>query len=200
MKLSVRIPLLIGVVVFVTSASLGLLALRLSSKELSESVHETVKAENDANAKLMSALLNWELGILYEIANRPRIRTLDWTIVHNDLSTEVSRIKAQQMALVLPDGAYTSVVNTTTNNVVDRPYFKKAMAGQNNIDIVVSRATGKPVIVMAVPIFQSNEKGAPVIGILMAEKDGVDFLTDIMLANLNKTMPSGYCYIMDVSF
>jgi len=200
MKLSVRIPLLIGVVVFVTSASLGLLALRLSSKELTESVRETVKAENDANAKLMSTLLNWELGILYEIANRPSTRTLDWATVYVNLLPEVSRINAQQMALVLPDGRYTSIINTTTNNVVDRPYFKKAMTGQNNIDIVVSRATGKPVIVMAVPIFQSNEKGAPVIGVLMAEMDGVDYLTDIMLANLKNSMPSGYCYIMDVSF
>jgi len=200
MKLSLRIPLLIGVVVFITSASLGLLALQLSSKELTESVRETVKAENDANAKLMSTLLNWELGILYEIANRPSTRTLDWATVYVDLLHEVPRINAQQMALVLADGKYTSVINTTNNNVFDRGYFKKAMAGQNNIDIVVSRATGKPVIVMAVPIFQSSEKGAPVIGILMAEKDGVDYLTDIMLTNLKNSMPSGYCYIMDVSF
>jgi methyl-accepting chemotaxis protein len=199
MKLSVRIPLLIGVVVFVTSASLGLLALRLSSQELSVSVHETEEAENNANARLMSTLLSWELGILYEIANRPSVRSLDWAIVHADLLPEVPRIKAQQMALVLPDGAYTSVVNTTTNNVVDRSYFKKAIAGQNNIDIVVSRATNKPVIVMAVPIRQSNAADAPVIGVLMAEKDGVDYLTDIMLANLKNSLPSGYCYIMDVS-
>jgi methyl-accepting chemotaxis protein len=199
MKLSVRVPLLIGVVVFVTSASLILLALMLSSKTLSESVIDSIQSENKANAKLMSTLMNWELSILYEIANRPSIRSLDWSIVHADLLPEVSRIKAQQMALVLADGAYTSVINTTKNNVFDRSYFKRAIAGENNIDIVVSRATGKPVIVMAVPIRQSNEKNAPIIGILMAEKDGVDYLTDIMLENIRVNMPSGYCYIMDVS-
>jgi len=199
MKLSVRVPLLIGVVVFATSGSLEVLALRLSSKTLTESVVGALEAENGANAKLMSTLLNWELSILYEIANRPSTRTLDWKIVHADLLPEVKRIKAQQMALVLADGSYTSVINTTTNNVFDRSYFKRAMAGENNIDIVVSRATGKPVIVMAVPIRQSNETNAPVIGILMAEKDGVDYLTDIMLKNLQVNMPSGYCYIMDVS-
>jgi len=199
MKLSVRVPLLIGLVVFVTSASLEILALRLSSNTLTESVISSLESENQANAKLMSTLLNWELSILFEIANRPSIRTLDWAIVHADLLPEVPRIKAQQMALVLADGSYTSVINTTHNNVFDRSYFKKAMAGENNIDIVVSRATGKPVIVMAVPIRQSNEKDAPVIGILMAEKDGVDYLTDIMLENLSVNMPSGYCYIMDIS-
>jgi len=199
MKLSVRIPLLIGIVVLVTSASLGLLTLQASTAALTDSVIDTLEVENEANARLMSTLLNWELGILYEIANRSSIRTLDWGIAYPDLIHEVSRIKAQQMALVLADGSYTSVINTTTNNVFDRSYFKRAMAGENNIDIVVSRATGKPVIVMAVPIRQNNEKDAPVIGILMAEKDGVDYLTDIMLENLKISMPSGYCYIMDVS-
>jgi len=199
MKLSVRIPLLIGVVVLVTSASLGLLTLQASTTALTKSVISSLEEENKADAKLMSTLLNWELGILYEIANRPSVRTLDWGIVYPDILPEVSRIKAQQMALVLADGSYTSVVNTTTNNVFDRSYFKRAMAGENNIDIVVSRATGKPVIVMAVPIRQSNAKDAPVIGILMAEKDGVDYLTDIMLENVEFSMPSGYSYIMDVS-
>jgi len=117
MKLSVRIPLLIGVVVFVTSAGLALLALRLSSVTLTESVIGAVKSENQANAKLMSTLLNWELSILYEIANRPSTRTLDWGIVHADLLPEVPRIKAQQMALVLADGAYRSVINTTIREV-----------------------------------------------------------------------------------
>jgi len=199
MKLSVRIPLLIGIVVLVTSAGLSLLTLQTSTTILTKSVINSLEADNKEDAKLMSTLLNWELSILYEIANRPSVRTLDWGVVHADLLPEVSRIKAQQMALVLADGSYTSVINTTTNNVFDRSYFKRAMAGENNIDIVVSRATGKPVIVMAVPIRQSNEKNAPVIGILMAEKDGVDYLTDIMLGNLESSMPSGYFYIMDVS-
>jgi len=151
MKLSIKVPLLIGMVVFVISASIAMLALQLSSNALTDSVINALRAENKSNAKLMSTLLNMELSVLYEIANRPDTRTLDWKIVHPDLLPEVSRIKAQQMALVLADGSYTSVINTTTNNVFDRPYFKRAMAGENNIDIVVSRATGKPVIVMAVP-------------------------------------------------
>jgi methyl-accepting chemotaxis protein len=199
MKLSVRVPLLIGVVVLVTSVSLGLLALRASTASLTQSVVGALQAENAANAKLMSTLLNWELAILYEIANRPSIRTLNWETVRADLLPEVTRIKAQQIALVLADGSYTSVINTTTNNIADRPYFKRAMAGENNIDIVISRATNKPVIVMAAPIRRSSESGAPVIGVLMAEKDGIDYLTDIMLENLEVSMPSGYCYIMDIS-
>jgi len=199
MKLSVRIPLLIGIVVLVTSAGLGLLTLQTSTTILTKSVINSLEADNKEDAKLMSTLLNWELGILYEIANRPSVRTLDWGIVHADLLPEVPRINAQQMALVLADGSYTSVINTTTNNVFDRSYFKRAIAGENNIDIVVSRATGKPVIVMAVPIRQNNERNAPIIGILMAEKDGVDYLTNIMLENLEPSMPSGYFYIMDVS-
>jgi hypothetical protein len=85
MKLRVRVPLLIGVVVLVTSASLGLLALQASTKSLTQSIMTTLEAENRANAKLMSTLLNMELDILYEIANRPSTRTLNWEIVKTGL-------------------------------------------------------------------------------------------------------------------
>jgi len=104
MKLSVRIPLLIGIVVLVTSASLGLLSLQASTAALTKSVINSLEEENKEDAKLMSTLLNWELGILYEIANRPSVRTLDWRIVYPDLLPEVARVNAQQMALVLAYG------------------------------------------------------------------------------------------------
>ncbi|MDR0472470.1 MAG: hypothetical protein LBH43_02195, partial [Treponema sp.] len=75
MKLSIRIPLLIGVVVSVISVSLGLLALQISSATLTRSVVGALKAENEANVKLMNALLNKDLDVFFEVANRPRIRT-----------------------------------------------------------------------------------------------------------------------------
>ena len=197
MKLSIRIPLFIGIVVLAVSATLGLLALRTSSVTLTRSVIGAQAAENKANAVLMSTLLEWELSILYEIANSPSTRTLNWETVHSGLLPEVSRINAQQMALVLADGSYTSVINTTKNNISDRAYFKRAMTGENTIDIVISRVTNLPVIVMAVPIYQSSSAGAPIVGIVMAEKDGVAYLSDILLKNLIVSMPSGYCYIVE---
>jgi len=66
---------------------------------------------------LSFAFVNVLIMPVIPVANRPSTRTLDWGIVHADLLPEVPRIKAQQMALVLADGAYRSVINTTIREV-----------------------------------------------------------------------------------
>jgi hypothetical protein len=52
----------------------------------------SLQAENEANVKLMSTLISWDLEIYYELANRPRIRSLDWDIVRGDLLAEIPRL------------------------------------------------------------------------------------------------------------
>jgi methyl-accepting chemotaxis protein len=51
----------------------------------------------------------------------------------------------------------------------------------------------------ASPIYQSSEKNAPIIGVLVAQLDGTNYRSDIMIDNLKVSMPSGYCYMMDIS-
>jgi hypothetical protein len=183
MKLSIRIPLQIGIVAVVTYSILGLLSLQISSKTLTQSVVAELQVENAANARLMSTLLGWELGILYEIGNSPLVRTMNWETIQPTLLPEVSRINAQQIALVLPDGSWRSITTGSTTNSSDRKYFRRAIAGEKNIDIVVGRVTGLPVVVMAVPIYQSSEAGTPIIGVLTAEKDSESYIYPVGYRN-----------------
>jgi methyl-accepting chemotaxis protein len=199
MNLSVRVPLLIGIVVLVTSGSIALLSLRISTSTLTESVVGALYSENEANAKIMGTYLNGEANILFEIANRPRIRTLDWDIVRGDLISEVTRLEVEELGLMLPDGTYRAVVTNDVSNGADRDYFRKAMRGETNIDIIVSRVTNQPMLMFAAPIHQSSATNAPVIGVLVAQLDGVNYLSDIMTGNLNVSMPSGYSYIIGTS-
>lgn len=64
----------------------------------------------------------------------------------------------------LPDGSYYTVEKGKTDqNIKDRAYFPKVMAGKVPIgDLVVSRSTGKKVMVAAVPV----KNGGKVIGAL----------------------------------
>jgi len=59
----------------------------------------------------------------------------------------------------LPDGSYYTVEKGKTDlNIKDRAYFPKVMAGQTTIgDLVVSRSTGKKVMVTTVPVRNGNE-------------------------------------------
>jgi hypothetical protein len=64
----------------------------------------------------------------------------------------------------LPDGSYYTVEKGKTDqNIKDRAYFPRVMAGKVAIgDLVVSRSTGKKVMVAAVPV----KSGGKVIGAL----------------------------------
>ncbi len=76
-------------------------------------------------------------------------------------------------------------------NVAERAYFKLAASGKSNVsDVLISKATGKPSIIVAVPI---NRDGA-VKGVLYGVVDGTE------LSNITKQIKlgdTGYSYIVN---
>jgi len=196
MKLSVRIPLLIGAVVLVTSLSIGLVTLQISSNTLEANILNGISEKDEANAGVLSVTLNGQLDILYEIANRARTRTMDWDVVKPNLAPDISRINALDMAMVTPDGTARYVLDDTTADLGSRDYFKRAMAGEKAIGVVFSSVTHQVVVMFAAPIFQNDQPGAPVVGVVLARKDGGKTLSDIVV-NLKSNMPSGYSYLVD---
>jgi len=196
MKLSVRIPLLIGAVVLVTSLSIGLVTLQISSNTLEANILDGISEKDEANAGVLSVTLNGQLDILYEIANRARTRTMDWDVVKPNLAPDITRINALDMAMVTPDGTARYVLDDTTADLGSRDYFKRAMAGEKAIGVVFSSVTHQVVVMFAAPIFQNDQPGAPVVGVVLARKDGGKTLSDIVV-NLKSNMPSGYSYLVD---
>jgi methyl-accepting chemotaxis protein len=198
MKLSIQIPLLFGLVILITSVSIGVVTLQISSSTLEKTILNAVDNENELNTKLLSATLNDHLNVLYEIANRPQTRTMDWETVRPSLMHDISRIDALAVALVDSEGISRDVGNETSLNLKDRAYFKRAMAGEKNIDVIFSRLSNRIVVLFAAPIFQSDETGAPVVGVLIAQKDGGKTLSDLVV-NLESSMESGYNYLVDAA-
>ena len=196
MKLSVKISLLIGTVVLVTSVGIGLIALQISSTTLERTILDGIGAKNESNAELLSAMLSGELNVLGEIANRARTRTMDWDNIQPTLIPDVPRLDVLDLALAAPDGISRYVLDGTTVEIRDRDYFRRAMAGEKNIEVVFSRLSGRLMVMLAVPVFRNDTPGAPVIGVLIALKDGGRALSDVV-ANLKSTMPSGYSYLVD---
>jgi len=197
MKLSVRIPLLFGVVILIISASIGFITLSISSKTLESTILNAIRAENESNAEILSLKLTRQLDILGEIAIRLRTQTMDWAIVQPSLRPDIPRTGSLDMAMVTPEGMSHYVLDNTTVDVKDREYFKRAMAGEKNIAVVFSRLSNKIVVLFAVPIYKGGDPSAPVIGVLIARKDGGQTLSELV-AHLEITMPSGYNYLVDM--
>jgi len=59
----------------------------------------------------------------------------------------------------LPDGSYYVVgMGKTDKNIADRAYFPVVMSGRNTYsELVVSRSTGKKVLVVAVPVIREGD-------------------------------------------
>ena len=176
MSLRVKVPLLIGLVVLFTCAGIIFTVDRIVFRNLEESLHKELSGELKANAELIRTNIEIPLVRLWEIANRARTRTMNWDgLVRETLVPDVKRIGYLDIGLVLPDGTTRYTIDTgATANLGDREYVKKAFAGEPTADVVLSRVTGTLVEMMAAPIFQSDNSGAPVVGVLVARKEAKD--------------------------
>ena len=196
MKLSVRIPFLFGLVILITSTSIAFVTLQISSQGLEKTLQEEVMAGNKANAELLSARLDGQLDVLAELANLTTVKTMDWGLIQPYLASHVTRIGALDLAMVGPEGTSRYVLDNTSVDVKDRDYFKRAMAGEKNIEVVFSRLSSKIVVLFAAPIRAGDSENSPVAGVLIARKDGGKTLSD-MVVNLEINMDSEQNFLVD---
>ena len=182
MKLSIRVPLLIGAVVLATSISIVVAVGTLVSGDMERAALVEMHSNTEANAELLKTRLDAYLSQLWEIANRARTRTMDWDgLVRVNLMPDVNRIDSLDLGLVFPDGIAHYTTDNSTANLGDRDYIIKAFTGQSVVsEVLVSRVTNQPVVMIAAPVMKNDDKGAPAIGVLIARKDGNTFLSGLL--------------------
>ncbi|HJV45417.1 MAG TPA: cache domain-containing protein, partial [Bacillota bacterium] len=137
----------------------------------------------------------------------------DWTVLHKDelsLLAESDQLKGKQPTIEIPylqsivqknsdyemffvsndlkgQQAYTSLNSTV--DISDRDYFKQSIQGKTVVsDPLISKVTGKMVLVISTPIYQ-NSQVTGVVGATVL----IDKLVDII--NTEKLGRTGYPYI-----
>jgi methyl-accepting chemotaxis protein len=196
MKLSVRIPLLIGLVVIITAGSIILTSEIIASRELTASLNAELSSIAESSGELIQARLDTQLAQTWELANRVRTRSMDWeATVRPSLTQEVARIGAMEIGVVFPDGVAHYVSDNSTAVLGDRDYVRTAYAGRSTVsDVLISRATGQAVVMLASPIF-ADGLGGTVVGTLVARKSS-DALSQ-MAAEIKTRYASGYAFLMN---
>jgi methyl-accepting chemotaxis protein len=196
MKLSIKIPLLMGIVIFAsTFAMLVVVGLKVRST-IEKTALDTLSSEAETNAHFLKSKLDVHIEVLGEVAKRIRVRSMDWTIVQPALKADVASLGALDLAMIDSEGIAHYVLGGTTSNLKDRAYFKKAMAGEKSVEMVVSRVTGKVVTIFAVPIRKTEDMSSPVVGVLIARKDGAQTLSNLV-AELKIPYESGYAFLVN---
>jgi methyl-accepting chemotaxis protein len=194
MKLSVRISFLTGGLVLVLTAAIGLTALVVSSEIIEGTAQESLGNQAVLGADLVQVNLNSHLLVLRELAALSEVRSMDIRNLASAFSENIDAAGFLDIAVVTSDGTAHYFREQTTAFLGDRDYVKSAMTGQSAVsDVLVSRVTGVPVLMFAVPIFADS--GA-VAGALVGRMNGNT------LAEITRNVKfgeNGYAYMVNES-
>jgi methyl-accepting chemotaxis protein len=190
-KLSTKMAVYIGALVLVVALGLGFTANYFASDTVRKEAEKSITQITDLDAAEVKTLVEGRLEVLYEVANREKVRTMNWNLQKEDLLDDVERLGYLDLAVVTPDGKARYVLGDTVSELGDRDYVKKAFNGEKNVsDVLISRVTNSAVLMFAVPI----ERGGETVGVLIARRDGaaLNDVTDTMGIG-----EEGYVYVVN---
>jgi methyl-accepting chemotaxis protein len=167
MKLSNRIALFVGALVFVVAGGLGAIASALSyNTAYHESENGLVEASKQG-ANYIDASLQARTGVLAQVANRISDMTLEQQL--ELLAMESESLGYLDMAIVDTNGLAKYAVGSNEADLKEREYVQNALKGEACLsDVLISKVTNSTVIMFAVPI-KSKDK---IVGALIARRDG----------------------------
>ncbi|MDR1256695.1 MAG: methyl-accepting chemotaxis protein, partial [Spirochaetaceae bacterium] len=194
MKLSARISLLTGVLLFALTIAIGFTAFMVSSRIIEAAARASLENQAVLGADLVEANINGQLRILREFASRSEALTMDIRNFAPSFNKNIDDAGFLDIALVGADGTAHYFKERTTAFLGDRDYVKGALAGRNTVsDVLISRVTGASVLMLGVPVYTGN---GVVAGALIGRMDG-NALTEI--TNNIKFGKTGYAYIINES-
>jgi methyl-accepting chemotaxis protein len=190
-KLSVKMMIYIGGLVLLVALGLGITALFFATDTVRDEAEITMMQITDLGAAEVETLIEGRLDVLYEVANRQQMQTMNWELQKEDLVDDVERLGYLDMAVVTPDGKARYVIGDTISELGDRGYVQKGFDGEANVsDVLISRVTNSAVLMFAAPI----QRGGQTVGVLIARRDGaaLNDVTDTMGIGEN-----GYVYVVN---
>ena len=169
MKLSRKIALFVGALVIFIAVALSLISVKLSTSSVLVQQEINMQEYAEECSSYIYAKLERNLAVLGEVASRARTQTMDWPTQQASLAPDVDRLGYLDIAVVKPDGNAQYVISGETASLGDREYVKKALAGESVVsDVLISKVTGEPVLMEAVPIMVNGT----VAGVLVGRRDG----------------------------
>lgn len=191
---SLRLKILLPVM---TIAVLGFLVVSGGSYLQSHKIVRTnvdllTESKVEKLATLIDGLLmNWKSEIEI-LASSEGAKENDFEKFKSFLSDRKSIYDGYEMFLLAgPSGEY-KATSGSDGNISDRDYFKKVMQGETAVsDPVISKATGKPIIVVAAPVKDASGNISAVAAATME-------LTSIsQIINAEKFGDTGFAYMID---
>ena len=178
-------------IIVIICSGIGAISYLTASSSMKESIDQTLTTLAKEGAKYTRARLDVHITAMKTIAGRNAIRSMDWEKQKVALQVEVQNQGYLGMGITLPNGL-TRYNSGKTAQLKDRSYIKQAFLGKTVVsDVLISRVTKKPVVMLATPIKNSAGK---IQAVLIAREDGF-FLSRI--SKKIKYGKGGYSYIIN---
>ena len=191
-SIRVKLVLAFSVLLIICIKVLSQNSVSTSSKLLTEEVQKTLERVSLDGAMLVEKSLSNITSDLLLMSSQKDIQSLDLNKQLDTLSYQLKHTEYMDLAIVQPDGT-ANYTDGSESNLGDRPYIQDAQAGTPTVsDVLISKVTGQPVIMIAVPV----KVGDKVEQVLIGRKDG-NTLSDITKAITYGE--SGYSYIINGS-
>ncbi|MDF2511054.1 MAG: methyl-accepting chemotaxis sensory transducer [Herbinix sp.] len=170
---SLKFKLLFGMMLLVILLPLciSLISMFLFQTVLTRNAQSTVELLADDGSKLVSSRMDVLEVELTKLAQQDDILSMDTTIQLSYLKKQLMNTEYMEFAVINKDGA-AKYTDGSESELGDRDYFQKALKGETNVsDVLISKVTGQPVVIIATPIKDSPDS-TDVKGVLIGRMDG----------------------------
>lgn len=192
MKMNLSIKIMLSAMLLVLIIVLGIsgIAIFKSQQAVISEVESAMLEFAGEGAEHLRVEMDLRLAHLNELAMRDNIKFMVFPIQKNELKNNVDRLGYLDMAVVDPKGQAHYIISNETVDLSDRDYIKSALDGKANISkVIVSKVTGEPVVMEAVPIYDGNR----VVGVLIGRRDGTTLTEFTNKLSFGK---DGYAFII----
>lgn len=190
LNLSRRISLFVAILILIISIGLGLTAIEFSSRSLISQSKEALEQLAIEGTGHIESVMDGQMDVLQEVANRVSIRGMDWEAQVKSLTPDIEKLGFMEMVVATPDGKARNVLAGNEFDVSHMDYVEKANNGESVItDIFVSQVNGDLLIAYVTPIVNEGQ----IVGMLIGTKDGkllTEMISDIGFGE------NGYAYII----
>ena len=170
MSLARKISIFTAALAIFISMGIGTAAIFVSSRMAEGIISQSLQRQAEMGASLVRTTLESQLFTLKDLASREALASMKWETQRPVLAREVERLGYQDLGVVDRNGSARFAVSEATVNISDEDYVKLALRGSRAVsDVLISKVTKKPAVMLAVPIPGKNGEPA---GALIAREDG----------------------------
>jgi methyl-accepting chemotaxis protein len=169
LKLGTKIITLISCLMVISLLFLGVISTNSQSNIISNNLEYTTKELSFNLSNEIDSFLKEHVSVLESIAITNDIKL--YNTENQKVVLETINKKYPEFALIFMTDATGQIVSRSDGknefpNNSDRDYFKAALSQKNTVisDVLISKTTGKPAAVIAIPIFNSNNQFQGIMG------------------------------------